>query len=87
MRLPSESSASSVVPELVELPPYLGGVYRGNVYSDLKQYDKAIADYSDYIRPRPNDPDGYNNRAHCYEELGDTRAAQRDRARAEKLSE
>ena len=57
MRLPSESSASSVVPELVELPPYLGGVYRGNVYSDLKQYDKAIADYSDYIRPRPNDPE------------------------------
>jgi serine/threonine protein kinase/regulator of sirC expression with transglutaminase-like and TPR domain len=60
---------------------------RGNVYSDLKQYDKAIADYSDYIQLRPDDPDGYNNRAHCYEQLGNTYAAERDRARAKELSD
>jgi tetratricopeptide (TPR) repeat protein len=60
---------------------------RANVYASLKQYDRAIIDYSDYIRLRPNDPDGYNNRANCYEKLGDTQAAQRDRARAKELRE
>jgi tetratricopeptide (TPR) repeat protein len=75
--------------EAIRLKPDYADAFnnRGNVYSDLKWYVKAIDDYSDYIRLRPNDPDGYNNRAACYEELGNTQASQRDRARAKQLSE
>jgi tetratricopeptide (TPR) repeat protein len=63
-----------------------GFLQSGNAYDDIHQYDKAIADYNDYIQLRPNDPDGYNARADCIDKLGDPEGAKRDRAKAEELT-
>jgi len=39
---------------------------RSASYYFLKQYELAIADISEYISLKPNDPDGYNDRGLCY---------------------
>ena len=39
---------------------------RSAAYYFLKQYDQTIADISEYISMRPDDPDGYNNLGLCY---------------------
>jgi tetratricopeptide (TPR) repeat protein len=57
---------------------------RGLVYDDLKQYDKAIADYSECIRLN-DDAESYGKRANCYDKLGNATAAERDRAKAKEL--
>jgi len=42
---------------------------RGNAYSELKQYEEAIEDYSKAIELNPNDAEAYNNRGTAYDEL------------------
>ena len=39
---------------------------RGWEFHQGKDYDKAISDYSEYIKLRPNDLEGYNNRGVAY---------------------
>jgi tetratricopeptide (TPR) repeat protein len=43
---------------------------RGWVYSKLKQYDKAIADFTEAIRLAPDNQDTYLDRAAAYTALG-----------------
>lgn len=42
---------------------------RGNVYSELRQYELAIKDYSEAILLKPNYADAYYNRGITYKEL------------------
>ena len=51
----------------------------------LKQNDKALSDFNEAIRLKPDSADIFANRAGCYEKLGNNKAAQRDRARAKEL--
>lgn len=44
---------------------------RGNVYLDEKEYDKAIADYTEAISQNPNDPDAFYDRGLAYLDKGD----------------
>jgi tetratricopeptide (TPR) repeat protein len=59
---------------------------RGNDYLSLKQYGKAISDYNEAIRLKPDFALALLNRADCYEKLGNNKAAQRDRAKAKELT-
>ena len=45
---------------------------RGNVYADLKETDRAIADYNEAIRLDPNHKLAYYNRGNAYGDKGDT---------------
>jgi tetratricopeptide (TPR) repeat protein len=42
---------------------------RGTVYSDLKEYERAIEDYNKTIELDPNSADAYNNRGTVYYNL------------------
>jgi tetratricopeptide (TPR) repeat protein len=53
--------------------------------NDLKQYDKAIADYTEAVRLKPDYAGAYDNRAFAYEKLGQIEKAKEDRAKAEQL--
>lgn len=44
---------------------------RGVVYGDMGNYDRAIADYDQAIRLKPNDADSFINRAITYRKKGD----------------
>jgi tetratricopeptide (TPR) repeat protein len=58
---------------------------RGWVYSKLKQYDKAIADFTGAIRLAPDNQDAYLDRAAAYTALGDSANAERDRKKAAEI--
>lgn len=62
----------------------LGIVYlnRGNVYDDLKQYHKAIADYNQTLRLVPTYAKGYTNRCNTYRKMKLYRRALADCTRA-----
>ena len=51
----------------------------------MKQYQNAIADYSEAIRLKPKVALAYSNRANSYDSLGKTTEAKLDRAKAEEL--
>ena len=57
--------------EAIRLDPNYASAYnnRGNAYGDLKQFDRAIADYDQAIRLDPNVADAYNNRGYAYRDL------------------
>jgi tetratricopeptide (TPR) repeat protein len=55
-------------------------IKRGNAYSNLKQYDKAIRDYTEGIRLQPNNMNAYRLRALAEEASGDAAGATADRA-------
>jgi tetratricopeptide (TPR) repeat protein len=59
---------------------------RGWVYSKLKQYDKAIADFTGAIRLAPDNQDAYLDRAAAYTALGDSANAERDRKKAAEIA-
>ena len=59
---------------------------RGWVYRKLKQYDKAIADFTETIRLAPDDKDAYLDRAAAYAALGDSANAERDRKKAAEIA-
>ena len=42
---------------------------RAMMYTELKNYEKALADYSKLIQLNPNIPDGYLNRGILYNNL------------------
>ena len=51
---------------------------RGVVYTNLKQYQRAIEDYNAAIRLMPNDYESYNNRGGAYSNLGQYQRAIED---------
>lgn len=53
-------------------------VDRGIAYSDLRQPERAVADYSAAIRLQPRYPEAYYDRALAYQEIGDVSHALRD---------
>ncbi|MGB3459922.1 MAG: tetratricopeptide repeat protein [Halobacteriota archaeon] len=52
----------------IELDPNYAYAYynRGNAYSDLMQYERAIEDYNKTIELDPNYTHAYNNRGNAY---------------------
>ena len=56
---PTPSALAIVTGPLDTAAAYLA---RGDQYSDLKDYDHAIADYSEAIRLKPDYAEAYNNR-------------------------
>ncbi len=42
-------------------------IKRGNAYSYIGEYDKAIADYTEAIKLNPNDVDAYYTRGKLYD--------------------
>ena len=46
---------------------------RGNAYGDLGQFQRAIEDYDEAIRPNPEYADAYNNRGVAYVNLTSSR--------------
>ena len=59
---------------------------RGRVYSTLKQYDKAVADFTETIRLAPDNENAYLDRAAAYAALGDSANAERDRKKAAEIA-
>lgn len=57
-------------------------VNRGNAFSDLKEYDKALADYETALKAKPDLGSAYYNRGIVYEQLGKVEAAKADIAQA-----
>lgn len=56
---------------------------RGHIYSRIKKYNEAIADYSKAISIEAS-PRFYKERAAIYQQMGNTRAAQADLAMSKK---
>ncbi len=60
-------------------------IKRGRVYIDLKQYEKALADYNKAIEIYSNLAIAYYGRGFCYQALSKTEKAKVDFAMATKL--
>jgi tetratricopeptide (TPR) repeat protein len=59
---------------------------RGNQAFYAGNYQKAITDYTEAIRLKPDDSAGYRSRANCYEKLGKYSDAADDLAAAKRLT-
>jgi serine/threonine protein kinase len=66
-------------------PDYRSYFGRANAYRELKQSEKAIADYSQVIRLKPDDASAYHDRAVCEVRLGLDQAAADDYDQSLKL--
>jgi tetratricopeptide (TPR) repeat protein len=75
------------VNQAIRLDPNLGRAYfyRGELYEDLGQYQRAIEDYSQAIRLDPNLGRAYRYRAGVYEDLGQYHRAIEDYSQAIRL--
>ena len=58
---------------------------RGRSYFQLRQFDRAIADYDAFIKLRPNYAGGYYNRFVAFEEKGEGKQALEDLKTAHRL--
>jgi hypothetical protein len=62
-QVPTPPQPSIAVGSLDTAEAYL---MRGDQYSDIRDYDHAIADYSQAIRLKPDYAEAYNNRGYAY---------------------
>lgn len=60
---------------------------RAGIYEGRKDYEAAIEDYTRMIEVSDESYIAYYGRSSCYEALGDTLSARRDRKRAEHLQD
>jgi tetratricopeptide (TPR) repeat protein len=60
-------------------------IKRGEAWSNLKQYDKAIHDYTETIRLQPDNMSAYRLRALAEEASGDSAGAASDRRHVKEL--
>lgn len=60
---------------------------RGNGYLGLEQYKKAISDYNEAIRLKPDYAYAYGNRALAYDKLGKSSKAVQDRKKMKELTD
>jgi tetratricopeptide (TPR) repeat protein len=58
---------------------------RGEAYKNKKEYDTAIADYTEAIRLKPDLAGAYNSRGDIYAEKGEAELARLDREKALEL--
>jgi tetratricopeptide (TPR) repeat protein len=58
---------------------------RGGIYKERKDYDRAIADYSEAVKLDPQHADAYINRGTAYDSKGDNDAAAADFSRVIEL--
>jgi tetratricopeptide (TPR) repeat protein len=58
---------------------------RGNDYKSKNDRDKAIADYTEAVRLKPNDFRPYFNRGITYSEMGEKAKADADLTQSKKL--
>jgi tetratricopeptide (TPR) repeat protein len=59
---------------------------QGNIYNLLRDYDKAISDYTEAIRLNPNYAAAYHDRGLAYKQLGKNAQSQADFDKAKQLS-
>ena len=81
-RLPEAEAALS---KALEVNKNYDAIYydRAKLYCSDGKYDKAVADYTYYLRLKPNDPRALSGRALAYEKLGKTELARKDRLAAD----
>jgi hypothetical protein len=70
-RFTKPNQAINYLNKAIEKNPKFAEAYnnRGNAYRDLKQLQKAFADYNQAIRLKPNYVQAYNNRGNIYYDL------------------
>ena len=56
--------------------------YRGVAHADKREYDDAIADYTEAVKLNPKHAPSYNNRGSTYEKQGDNKSALADYSKA-----
>jgi Flp pilus assembly protein TadD len=61
--------------------------YRGRVWIEKKDLEKAIADSTEAIRLDPNEADAYSRRGYAYREIGELDKANADFAQAAALGQ
>jgi tetratricopeptide (TPR) repeat protein len=68
-------------------PAFLSDVFnvRGLLYERLGDYPKAVADFTEAVRRRPDDPVLYRNRAGAHRDAGDADASGADEKKAQEL--
>ena len=55
---------------------------RGIAYAQKSEYEKAITDFTEAIRLKPNSALAYNNRGNAYQKIGEKTKADADFAKA-----
>ncbi len=70
-KYPNPKKAIEYLTQAIRIDPNYASAYtfRGGEYADLKQLDRAIADYDQAIRIDPNNTNAYNYRGNAYAKL------------------
>lgn len=85
----AELAQALTIRPALQLPTRLAPVYcdRAEAYQDQKQYEQALADYTQAIACDPAETEAYHKRADTYEAMGRVWEAEADRAKAASLSD
>ena len=82
------SSCTAVIQGGKESPQDLGTAYynRGIGYQNKKDYDRALSDYDQALRLRPNYSSAFNNRGNVFQALGKYERAIQDYDQASRIA-
>jgi Flp pilus assembly protein TadD len=59
--------------------------YRGLAHASKREFENAIADYTEAITLDPDDAEAFNNRGNAYIRIGETEKAEADFTEAKRL--